>query len=208
MATLNERWLELFAGVDPAIVESAWDTIIKKYGEAGRYYHTLRHLEQLFLYFDFHKHNLVSPLTIALAIFYHDIYYIAGNPDNEARSAEMAADALKKLRTDVATIKRVKELILATKDHLAVKSPDQDLAFFLDIDLSILGAPTEVYKLYASSIRKEFALVPEGSYQQGRYRFLQKMLAAEHIFFTPVFQKMEAQAKANIGEELRQLRLS
>ena len=52
--------------------------------------------------------------------------------------------------------------------ELADKDNRSDAAYFLDMDLSILGMPWPEYEHYAQAIRQEYAHVPMTDYKTGR----------------------------------------
>jgi len=189
---------------DIGLVESFWQEIILQYGGAGRFYHTLVHLE--------HIYGQVLPLkpdiedwdTLLFTLFYHDIIYNALRKDNEEKSAEIAEAHLSALGYPPERISRCKAQIIATKSH--VESSEQDTNLFLDADLSILGQEFSIYKTYTQQIRKEYAMYPDLLYRPGRKKVLQHFLGMDSIFKTRYFQeKYEASAKKNLQAELAQL---
>jgi predicted metal-dependent HD superfamily phosphohydrolase len=72
------------------LIKTYWQQIAVNYSGAGRFYHTLAHLE--------HLYGQVLPLrplvqdwdTFLFTLFYHDIIYNALRKDNEEKSAEIA----------------------------------------------------------------------------------------------------------------------
>ena len=96
-------------------------------------------------------------------------------------------------------------MILATKTHTFDSSaPDSKL--FLDIDLSILGAPSHIYREYSRAIRREFGWVPRFLYRRGRREVLQGFLSRPSIFFTDEMRnRFESQARLNIKTEIEEL---
>jgi predicted metal-dependent HD superfamily phosphohydrolase len=189
---------------DIGLVESFWQELILQYGGAGRFYHTLAHLE--------HLYGQVLPLrplvqdwdTFLFTLFYHDIIYNALRKDNEEKSAEIAEAHLSALGYPPARISRCKAQIIATKSH--VESSEQDTNLFLDADLSILGQEFSIYTTYTQQIRKEYAMYPDLLYRPGRKKVLQHFLGMDSIFKTRYFQeKYEASARKNLQAELAQL---
>ncbi|GAA4324941.1 hypothetical protein [Flaviaesturariibacter amylovorans] len=183
--------------------ESLWHELEAAYQEPQRHYHTLAHLDALA--------EVLAPLwtevddaaTLVLAIAYHDAVYDPARPDNEERSAELAA-----ARTDgflaAPQQQRLRRHILATKAHQPAGDPDTDL--FTDADLSILGAPADSYDRYAADVRAEYSIYPDALYRPGRAAVLRRFLAADRVFKTPYFyNQYEASARANLQRELSRL---
>ena len=77
---------------------------------------------------------------------------------------------------------------------------------FLDMDLSILGAPDAVYREYSKAIKSEYAWVPEFMYRRERRRILAGFLARATVYLTEVMRnRFEMQARINLDQELQAL---
>jgi len=143
---------------------------------------------------------------VFLALVLHDAVYVAGDADNEARSAELARDLLARHSSiGEAEIGDVASFILATKSHAPPAGAGYDLRATLDIDMSILAAPTPRYATYAAEVRREWVptAVTDAQFNAGRAAFLQSLLRAAAIFHTPEgWGRWESDARANIEREL------
>lgn len=204
--TLEQRFKDLNAARPVELVEKAWQRIALAYQESQRHYHTLVHLSQLFRQFDQLSPGLKNAPVVAMAIFYHDIVYQPGSGENEDKSAEIATRELQQLGWKERDVREVAAYIRSTKTHqadTAVLNPG-DLALFLDMDLSILGADWDSYRSYAEQILKEFRV--NAMIKLGRRGFMQRFLEREHIYQTPYFRnKLEQAARRNIEREIREL---
>jgi predicted metal-dependent HD superfamily phosphohydrolase len=108
---------------------------------------------------------------------------------------------MKSLEVSEEIVARVVEMILATKTH--VVSENQDINYFTDADLSILGKDWEVYNQYAKQVRNEYAIYPDLLYNPGRKKVLKHFLEMNQIYKTDYFtQKYEEQARLNLSREL------
>lgn len=174
----------------------------RRYGEEGRFYHTLTHVDAVLAVVG----RLARPAdlpALRLAAWLHDVVYDPRAADNEARSAAFAAERLAPLGVDPGLIQQVQQLILCTQTHEAADGAGHVL---LDADLAILGAPAAAYDAYAAAVRREYAHVPELAYRAGRAQVLTRFLQRPAIFQTPVMrQTHEAAARANVARELRAL---
>ena len=178
--------------------------LCKRYGEPHRHYHTLRHLEDLFVTLDAHAAMLADVRAVAFAVWYHDVIYDTTRDDNEERSAALAAEVLKAL--DYPQSARVTHMILATKNHTQAPA-DADEALFLDADFSIVGAPESRYAAYTQEVRAEYGWLPDEAWRAGRLVFLTKAAEATRLFHTDAFEAtLGSRARANIAWETARLR--
>ncbi|MEZ0389298.1 MAG: N-methyl-D-aspartate receptor NMDAR2C subunit [Verrucomicrobium sp.] len=171
------------------------------YGQAGRGYHNLVHLDECLEELDRIRDLAVEPTLLELALWFHDVVYDARAADNEERSAELAREVLAKAGAEPRLIQRVKDLVMVTQHHQA--APGTDDALMIDVDLSILGKPWPRFEEYDRAIREEYAWVPEEIYAVKRREVLQRFLDRECIYLSePMRQRYEAQARLNLERRL------
>ncbi len=188
-------------GVPNKRVDQSWQEIVTAHGGAGRYYHTLHHLEDLYAQLSEVRPALQEPDAVLLAIIYHDFVYSVTRRDNEERSAGVMRDRMSKSGLPVPLLERTAKHILATAQHTASNDPDTD--HFTDADLSILGSSPERYQLYAQQVRLEYRRFPDFLYKPGRRKVLAHFLAMPRIFKTSHFYaRYEQQARFNLNAEL------
>lgn len=196
---LASRWNQLCenAGLDS---RTGWTAIANAYGDPGRAYHNLRHIEDCLCLLDQYAGLAADPVAIEFAIWFHDIVYDPRAADNEERSADRAMEFL----SNTPRASTVADLIMATKHGKDGLSADS--ALICDIDLSILGRPPAEYAAYAAAIRLEYAWVPPTQYAEGRSRVLGSFLKRPALFSHRLFQqRFDAAAKINLTWELSQL---
>ena len=161
----------------------------------------MKHLHHLYDELLQVKQNIKDWDTITFSIFYHDIFYSPLRKDNELKSAELARTRLASIHLPAKQIEKCVKMILATKDHTA--SDDEDINYFTDADLSILGTNRPVYIEYFQGVKKEYAALPGIIYKAGRKSVLQQFLKMSPIFKTADFyHKYEKTARENINYEL------
>lgn len=201
---LATRWHRLTTPLvpDAARREAAFQELAAAYQAPTRHYHTLQHIAALLNRVE--AADMQDPTVVQLAVWFHDAVYNALKHDNEARSADLARAFLKDSALAPARQQRVAFLIERTADHTQPQPPDDaDLLYFLDADLSILGAPEAAYWAYARQVRQEYRLVPDLLYRPGRRKVLAKMLAAPVLFRTPALRaELDAVARRNLQLEL------
>ena len=186
--------------------EKIWSVIQSKYGEPIRKYHTLEHIQDLLIELQVYQNKIVDLNAVILAIFFHDIIYDPTARDNEEKSAELFSALMSENLSDV-IVEKVVFYINSTRDHSPALSKDEDLLYFLDLDMSILGRDRLAYAQYSKKIRMEYCHIQEVAFNSGRSTFLRKILLDEKtIFLTEDFRsKMEQKARENIAWEIEEL---
>ena len=198
------KLLETYSG-DEAKVSEIADLLIAKYTEKHRVYHNLTHISVLNVFLAGCLEILSDEESVYLASWFHDAIYDPKMSNNETESAALAVESLSELKFPPAKIERVEQMILATQTHDA-EGLDADGRLFLDVDLGILSASPEAYKLYAQAIREEYSFVPETLYREKRREILQRFQKREYIYYTSGFRRFhEFRAHANIANEIKEL---
>ena len=192
-AMLLDKWKSL------GLPEQIGVDLLKKYNEPHRHYHGIKHLHDCYIKFETHQYLIKDKLAIQLAIWFHDCIYNPMSKINEESSANYYASVM---NDDTV----VTDMILSTINHIPL-TKNQDLLYFLDIDLSILGSSKLAFRQYEENIRKEYSHVSEEDYCKGRTQILQKFLEREHLYYTKEFRaKFEKKARKNINSLLEYLR--
>lgn len=185
--------------------EILWAEIEGNHSQKNRHYHNLTHLENLYLQLEPVKASIENWEAVLFAIFYHDVIYKVKRKDNEEKSAEIAERRLKEMSASRELIEKVNTLIIATKSHS--KHEDEDINYFTDADLSILGQDREVYTEYVKNIRKEYSIFPSFMYNKGRIKVLDHFLEMDRIYKSEYFYKLyEERAKENLRMEKKMLK--
>ena len=145
------------------------DSVLKRYEEHHRYYHTTTHLLDVVLQLS-KLDNFDDELF--LAAVYHDAVYDPQANDNEERSAalflvEAKSASLNKLQMD-----SINRLILDTKTH---KPSSEKSQLLIKADLSILEQPLSKLIEYEHQIFKEFQFVDYKVYQPKRIEILNQL---------------------------------
>lgn len=205
---LKIKWAEHtnHYAADAALAAKFLGELERKYAVAGRHYHTLQHIHDMLQLSHQYGEHLRDPAVVDFAIFYHDVIYNVWRRDNEERSAALATTRLAALGMPDEKVQLVKLMIEASHTHQLPPGADTDpdAQFFLDFDLSILGAEWATYFIYSSQVRKEYQIYPDMLYKAGRRKFLQNFLEAPAIFHSPVFREhFEPRARQNMEKELQ-----
>lgn len=180
-----------------------------RYAEPQRHYHTWDHIEALLRWFGQRRAHLHDLAAVELAILFHDAVYDPTRTDNEAESARLLKDADLPGMSDAVRSRAVR-MIEATARHEVPEGLDaldrSDMAEFLDMDLSILGARPDVFDTYEQAIRREYAFVPEPLYREARRGILQRFLERPSLFFSDWGRAtFEDQARANLERSIQRL---
>jgi predicted metal-dependent HD superfamily phosphohydrolase len=202
-----------------------WKFVETAYSEPQRHYHTLEHISALSQLFDYHRHACLDPWVILSSIFFHDIVYDtkAKGGANELGSAaiwKQFSQELIQLSPSLspnaseyfnAVVNEVNEIIIKTASHTSVGPTSSDADFFLDLDLSVLASPPEVYAIYANQIRQEYSPVPyaPAAYVAGRIQVLKTLSNSATKLYRSRILRMDAAeiARRNMAQEIATLEL-
>lgn len=179
-----------------------------RYAEPHRFHHGQAHIDTLLAQWHQHQPGWHDPQAAELAIWFHDAVYQPGAKDNELQSAALLRQALAGVIAPP-VLERAARMILATERHVIPTglqtAEAEDVAAFLDMDMSILGAEPSAYDAYAVAVEREFVpVVGQDAWREGRAAFLRSALAST----VPLFQTnamrtaLEASARANMAREL------
>lgn len=199
---------------EPLIDEPLKRELSALYRAKDRHYHNLAHIQAMLALAGDYRASLHDPEAVETAIWFHDAIYDSRAKDNETRSAALAETKLAD-RANAERMKRIAAMISATATHelRSLQSHGdenfvRDAAFFLDIDLAILGAAPDAFDAYEQAVRQEYGWVEEPMWRAGRGAVLKTFLARPHIFNTEEFrQRFEPQARQNMARSLRALGL-
>ncbi|MEM9422675.1 MAG: hypothetical protein AAF986_09245 [Pseudomonadota bacterium] len=175
----------------------------RRYGRWGRHYHTWGHIEALLGHCETVREHLHHPEVVELAIYWHDAVYSPLSRRNEINSAKLMKKRLHGL-VQPSQLMHASCLIQATASHQlpsgAPKDVAADAAYFLDMDLSILGTSDAEYDIYEGQIRREYWMIPNRSFFKARAKILESFLGRDRLFFTDIFRCMwEEQARHNLA---------
>jgi predicted metal-dependent HD superfamily phosphohydrolase len=178
------------------------------YAQPPRAYHSFTHVQEVLRHLATvsagpgWKH----PRETQLAALFHDAVYVAGRSDNEAKSAELALEAIGTFLPDegldTALVRRLIELT-AQHGKLDRAALDEDTRLFLDCDMAILGSEPAAFDAYDAAIAVEYAHVPKLIFRFNRRRFLKHLLEVDRIFLSDFFHaRLDAAARANLRRTL------
>ena len=201
---LDKNWQQLASqySTNTDVISKIITEIKDQYNSQSRSYHNLHHIEHFLQLAMPYSEKLQQKDAFFFAVWFHDVIYRPFRKNNEAKSAELAAERLIQLGVANADIDQVVRLINETASHRS-KYTDFDTLLFMDCDLQILGSKPKEYFTYIKQIRKEYQTVPSLMYYSKRKEFLKKMLDFPSIFKTHDFKiKYEQQARLNIQNEI------
>ncbi len=191
----------LGATADPAAVA---ENLLHRWAEPARTYHSLRHLADCLAQLDAAPADAVERDLVETALWFHDAVYDPRKNDNEDRSAELARERLAELGVAATQADMVTTLVLLTRHSERPEDPEGRLV--CDIDLSILGRPSDEFDRYDREIRAEYRWVPEAHYRRERAAVLRGFLARVPLYLTPHFRaRYEQLARINLGRAISRL---
>lgn len=192
------------------ISDALLDQIRDLHSGPERGYHGWSHPLALMALFETVKATLNDPVAVQAAILLHDAIYEPRASDNEARSAALATALLTGQIPDD-SLARTVALIEATASHAIPPglpaAEAEDMAVFLDMDLSILAAPAEAFDAYEAGVRHEYRDIPEDAFRAGRAAILEGFLARDALYMSPWGRAaFEDKARANLRRSITRLR--
>lgn len=196
-----ESWERLGGKVPAASIHAE---LLQRYSESHRAYHTQRHLDECLSLLDRSRPICDQPDEVAVALWFHDAFYVPRRNDNELRSANWLLSVADDAGVARERLPRLHALVMATC-HAAAPS-DRDAQLLVDIDLAILGAPAERFDAYEYQIRREYRWVPSLLFRRKRAAVLQTFLDRPPIYSTTGFHRFEDAARGNILRSLSALR--
>lgn len=203
------KWEKLCNRIGLKNTQEIYNSLVSQYSQNHRSYHDLVHIVYLLNEFDEVKNLLNDPDAVEYAIWFHDFIYdtqINNLPvtDNEEKSATLAVDYLNDIKKDAIFVKKVNDLILATK-HTIIPF-DNDAKYLVDLDLAILGKDKKEFAEYEKGIRDEYIWVPKQVFKEKRREVLKKFYDRKPIYLTEYFrEKYEESAKKNLEKALSYL---
>lgn len=202
---MKDKWQHLASqiGMRDAGAKT-FDALVQRYTEPNRYYHNLQHIDSCLSQWEQYPHDVQDPLSLQLAIWFHDAIYDTNRNDNEEQSALWATEQLSQYSLDKAICTQIQKLICAT-DHRQ-EFTNGDCSLIQDIDLTILGSSNKAYTQYTQAIRQEYQQYSDEDYRAGRSKMLKTFLSKKEIYKTPYYQSsLEKIARKNIEHELNEL---
>jgi predicted metal-dependent HD superfamily phosphohydrolase len=185
--------------------------LVRRLGESHRRYHTSLHLVEMFWALEeLEEAGVIDAregVVARVAAWFHDAVYdpAAVGGGNEAASAALAVRDLGALGAEPEDVEAVRDLVLATEQHLLPEEKGLRAAFH-DADLWILSAPEDRFDEYCGQVREEYAAVPDRDFARGRAAVLHPFLHREAIYATAhARDSWGHRARVNLGRELARL---
>jgi predicted metal-dependent HD superfamily phosphohydrolase len=204
LSVLKGVWAAACAEAGVERYELAFQLIEYAYNAPDRHYHNVRHVADCLRELAPVRPACQDALAVEAALLFHDYEYHPARHDNEERSAEEAAMALRAIGWGAERIEVVRGLILATKHAAAPATPDA--AIVVDVDLSILGKDEDAFDAYERAIRREYAHVSDDAFHAGRSVVLRSFLSRPRIYATDDFAgRYEMKARQNLARSLSAL---
>ncbi len=205
MASLDHmRWRNLCGRVGLGEEEDTFSRLQSKYEQRHRKYHNARHINDCLAYLDASRHSEMDNPLVEYALWFHDAIFNTFSSKNEERSAEWAAMTLRRGSAGPEACKFVRSLIMATRHGEVPTEPPHRL--IVDIDLCILGVPSDRFAEFEDKIRQEYWWVPGKAYRRKRMAVLRSFLDRPSIYSTKEFrERFEEQARANLRRSVEEL---
>ncbi|KAG5671801.1 hypothetical protein PVAND_001976 [Polypedilum vanderplanki] len=185
--------------LDESVVNKWCNKIEKKYNE--RPYHNLQMLavKMNVIKEDFSEDDSLSNSLIIASIFQY-FHYDVKESKNEENCEEFQRFVEE---TNIENNELVDRILQMLRDDS--ESEVISISIFKDLDLVVLGLPTEEYNKYTKGLKEEFSSNDE-SYKRDRLKMLKTLLTIPYIYSTPkIRDRFESTARQNIKMEIDNL---
>jgi predicted metal-dependent HD superfamily phosphohydrolase len=183
-------------------VAGAGARLVAAYAGPARRYHSLDHLADVLTRVDELADVAVDLDVVRLGAWFHDAVFEPTATDNEERSAELAAEVLRRLRVAPTAVGSVARLVRLSATH-DPGPDDRDGAVLCDADLGVLALEPVGYGAYVAAVRSEYGHLSDDEWRIGRAAVLRGLLERPHLFATaPGRERWEAAARSNVSAEL------
>jgi predicted metal-dependent HD superfamily phosphohydrolase len=200
-------WRELWKALGAARAEEVLRAaLLKRYSEPHRHYHSGQHLDECLRHLAGARGEAERPAEVELALWFHDAVYDPKRPDNEARSAVWAVEAVTAAGLAPEVAERIRKLVMVTRHDEAHAPATADERLVVDVDLAILGAPLGRFEEYERQVRAEYSGVPGVLFRPRRRAILKGFLGRDRIYRTAYFHdRFEAKARENLQRSVARL---
>ncbi len=174
---------------------------------SGRHYHSIMHVLDSLAEFGEAMNLSRRPGLLELAIFFHDYIHTPDSRDgrDEKESAARIYGLVAGQSEEMAAYAR--DLVLVTRHSPSLQPKNIDEQLICDIDLAVLGRPSEIFDDYERLIWEEYrGTYPLEIFRRGRMRILESFDQRDPIYCTEHFRKKyEASAHQNLKRSIERL---
>ena len=203
MVWLRHQWDDLmqFYGLNSVQTEAVYNDLVARYEDDGRYYHNLKHIQNVLEIIESVRVIAADLEAIKLAAWFHDVIYDPAATDNEEQSVILFNKLAHNILPET-VIQKVSKIIKAT---LHIDNPeDLDEAFMLDIDLSSIAGSWQRFTKDNSNLRREAKDQDCRDYCEKKISFFNMLLDKDRIYFTDFFHAaFEEKARHNMENYIR-----
>lgn len=178
--------------------------LLAAYREPHRIHHGLGHLVEGLRLWQEWRHEAPRAPEVAIALWFHDAVYDTSRHDSEARSARWALDALTTAGIPFDTVRRIRDLVIATRPNETPSNDDTRL--MVDIDMAVFGTHPDRYERFEADLRAEHPQMADFIYRRKRLETLKNLNTRQRLYYTDVArQQFETQARENIVRMIARL---
>ncbi len=200
---LEDQWsaLLIHSGVAPPLIVDSFTEIVESYADPRRHAGNLAHLRFVLARFHKIRHLARDLRALQFAVWLQTLSWRPYIGPGSVRSAQRAAQWMRRFGLPEREVNRTRELILAPR-HGEPGPFDVDLRILNDVNLAILGAAPPEYDRYQQGLRQEYRLLPNFIYRRLRCARLLETLDRQRIYCTDLmYKKYEPAARANLLRE-------
>uniref|UniRef100_A0A1Y9H2N5 Uncharacterized protein n=1 Tax=Anopheles dirus TaxID=7168 RepID=A0A1Y9H2N5_9DIPT len=171
-----------------------------QYAQSNRHYHTEGELIRRKV-----PHLTGASICFQLATLFQ-YYHFESDKDCVARNCEAIGEFFAEAQLDNKTLEANVKRLLGDLQTDAGDLSEDDVQFFQDLDLLVLGTPAEEYKQYTQQLRNECPAEDVSSYDKMRLKLLRTLSGIPCIYLSKGFSdQFESIARTNIEQEINDL---
>ncbi|XP_053677093.1 uncharacterized protein LOC128727231 [Anopheles nili] len=188
--------------VSPELSEKWLAKLHAQYTEPHRHYHSESELIRRKV-----PHLLGASVCLQLATLFQYFHFEA-EKDCMPRNCEVVTEFFTENKHLSKSLENNVKRLLGDPQADASELTEDDVQFFQDLDLLVLGTPPDEYKQYTEQLRAECTPEDVSSYDKMRLKLLQTLSRIPTIYLTKEFnERFEDVARANIEQEIKDLQV-
>ncbi|ETN67938.1 hypothetical protein AND_000244 [Anopheles darlingi] len=199
---MDSLWENISTALElsPDVSEKWLAKLRSQYSDTSRRYHTESELIRRKI-----PHLTGASVCLQLAALFQ-YYHFDADKDCMSKNCSAVEEFFTDANLDNKSLENNVKRLLGDMQSDAGDLLEEDVQFFQDLDLLVLGTPPEEYQQYTRLLREECPAQGTCSYDKTRLKLLQQLCRIPCIYSTKEFsERFETIARRNIEQEVKDL---